>query len=189
MSLWDKKAAVNEATEVVKKSAKREALEWFLCIVIAIALALIIRQYVFNVVKVDGSSMLPTLENNDRLIVWKLGYTPDNGDIIVLQKDGLDPYIKRIIATEGQTVDIDFNAHKVFVDGVELDEPYINEPTAVRGDVQFPVTVNEDCVFVLGDNRNHSSDSRFSTVGLVHKSDILGKAVLRFWPFSSIRTF
>ncbi len=193
MSLWNKKIDNSEITEeveeVVQKSFKREILEWILCIVIAVGLALIIRQFVFNVVKVDGASMENTLKHNDRLIVWKLGYTPAKEDIIVLHQANHKPYIKRIIATEGQNVDIDFFTGTVYVDGKEIDEPYIKELTARRGDVKFPVTVPEDCVFVMGDNRNNSSDSRFSDVGMVHKSDILGKAIFRFWPLTSITTF
>lgn len=193
MSFWNKKIDNSEVTEeieeVVQKSLKREILEWILCIVIAVGLALIIRHFIFNVVKVDGASMENTLKHNDRLIVWKLGYSPEKEDIIVLHQANHKPYIKRIIATEGQTVDIDFFTHEVYVDGKKLDEPYIKEPTALRGDVKYPVTVPEDCVFVMGDNRNNSSDSRFSDVGMVHKSDILGKAIFRFWPLSSITTF
>lgn len=175
--------------EVAKKSVGREILEWIFSIVIAVVIALIIRQFIFTVVKVDGASMQPTLQHNDRLIVWRLGYQPDNGDIIVLHQDGKLPYIKRIIAVEGQTVDINFFTHKVYVDGVELEEPYIKEPTMLAGDVKFPVTVDEDCVFVLGDNRNDSRDSRFSDVGMVKEEDIIGKTILRFFPFSNIKTY
>jgi signal peptidase I len=175
--------------EVAKKSIGKEILEWIFSIVIAIVIALIIRQFIFTVVKVDGASMQPTLQHNDRLIVWRLGYKPDNGDIIVLHQEGKLPYIKRIIAVEGQTVDINFVTHKVYVDGVELDENYIKEPTMRSGDVQFPVTVDEGCVFVLGDNRNDSRDSRFSDVGMVKREDILGKTILRFFPFSEIKTY
>ena len=175
--------------EVAKKSVGKEILEWVFSIVIAIVIALIIRQFIFTVVKVDGASMQPTLQHNDRLIVWRLGYKPDNGDIIVLHQEGKLPYIKRIIAVEGQTVDIDFVTHKVFVDGVELEENYIKEPTMRSGDVKFPVTVDEGCVFVLGDNRNDSRDSRFSDVGMVKREDILGKTILRFFPFSEIKTY
>lgn len=177
------------AQEAVKKSTGREILEWVLSIAVAVALALFIRQFIFTPVRVDGSSMEPTLHHNDRLIVWRLGYKPKVGDIIVLHQNGKLPYIKRIIATQGQTVDIDYENHKVYVDGNELDEPYINEPTALEGDVVFPVTVDEDCVFVMGDNRNNSRDSRMSDVGMVKKEDIIGKAVLRFFPFSSFKTF
>ena len=172
--------------EVVKKSIGREILEWIFSIVIAIVIALIIRQFIFTVVKVDGASMEPTLQHNDRLIVWRLGYQPDNGDIIVLHQEGKLPYIKRIIAVEGQNVDIDFVTHKVYVDGVELDEPYIKEPTMRSGDVQFPVTVDEGCVFVLGDNRPQSKDSRSSELGEVPMDAIFGKCAFRLWPLTSL---
>ncbi len=175
--------------EVAKKSMQREILEWVVSILVAVVLALVIRQFVFTVVRVDGESMVPTLHHNDRLIVWRLGYTPQNGDIIVLHQEGHQPYIKRIIANEGQTVDIDFNTHTVYVDGVALEEDYIAEPTAVRGNVTFPVTVGEDQVFVLGDNRNNSRDSRFLDVSCVDYNDIMGKAVLRFFPFSDVKVF
>ncbi|MBQ2898098.1 MAG: signal peptidase I [Clostridia bacterium] len=172
-----------------KKTVKREILEWVVSILVAVVLALVIRQFVFTVVRVDGESMVPTLHHNDRLIVWRLGYTPQNGDIIVLHQAGHQPYIKRIIANEGQTVDIDFETSTVYVDGVALKEDYIADLTKVRGNVNFPVTVGEDEVFVLGDNRNNSRDSRFSDVACVDYDDILGKAVLRFLPFSDIRVF
>ncbi len=182
----------NEAENTEKnggKSVKREILEWVFSIAIAVLIALVIRQFIFTVVRVEGSSMLPTLTDNDRLIVWRLGYKPEANDVIVLHQEDHLPYIKRVIATEGQTVDINFNTHKVYVDGKLLDEPFIYQPTSQRGDVQFPVTVDEDCVFVLGDNRNNSRDSRFSDVGMVSEDDIIGKAVLRFFPFSEFGTF
>jgi signal peptidase I len=160
-------------------------MEWIVSILIACVLAFVIRQFLFTVVKVEGASMEPTLQNANRLIVWRLAYEPEKDDIIVLHQQNHLPYIKRIIATEGQTVDIDFSKHKVYVDGVEQDEPFISQPTVLQGDVEFPVTVPEDCVFVLGDNRNNSRDSRFSDVGMVAEDDILGKAILRFFPFSS----
>jgi signal peptidase I len=171
------------------KGLKKEIMEWVFSIAIAVIIALVIRQFIFTVVRVEGSSMLPTLTDNDRLIVWRLGYKPEANDIIVLHQEDHLPYIKRVIATEGQTVDINFNTHKVYVDGKLLDEPFIYQPTSQSGDVQFPVTVDEDCVFVLGDNRNNSRDSRFSDVGMVSRDDIIGKAVLRFFPFSEFGTF
>ena len=173
----------NGSAAVKTKSIQREILEWVLAIVIAVILALIIRETLFTVVKVDGASMQNTLQHNDRLIVWRLGYEPKAGDIIVLQQEGKDPYIKRVIATEGQEVNIDFVTHEVSVDGVVLDEPYIKEPTSRRGDVTFPVVVPDDCVFVMGDNRNNSMDSRVSSVGMVENDDVMGKAVLRIFPF------
>lgn len=177
------------AEEIVKKSWQKEALEWIFSILIAVVLALVIRQFVFTVVRVDGESMEPTLHHNDRLIVWRLGYTPESGDIIVLHQAGHSPYIKRVIATEGQTVDIDFIRHIVYVDGKAIEEDYIAEPTMLSGDVRFPVTVGEDQVFVLGDNRNNSRDSRFSDVACVDHKDILGKAIWRFFPFNTMKVF
>ena len=177
------------AEEIVKKSWQREALEWVVSILIAVVLALVIRQFVFTVVRVDGASMEPTLNHNDRLIVWRLGYTPHNGDIIVLHQENHPPYIKRVIAVEGQTVDIDFAKHIVYVDGKAIEEDYIKEPTMLSGDVRFPVTVGENQAFVLGDNRNNSRDSRFSDVACVDYKDILGKAVWRFFPFNAMKVF
>ena len=145
---------------------------------------MLIKSFIFTIALVDGESMMPTLNNGDRLVVWRLGYQPQRGDIIVLQQAGKKPYIKRIIAVEGDTVDIDFNLHTVKVNGEILDEKYILEPIARSGDMIFPLTVDKDCVFVLGDNRNNSTDSRFSSVGQVMDEDIMGKATIRLFPFT-----
>lgn len=171
------------APETGRKRMLKDILEWFFCIVLAVSVAFAIRGFVFTMIRVEGDSMLPTLQSNDRMVLWKLGYHPEKGDIIVLHQENHPPYIKRVIATEGQEVNIDFVRHKVYVDGVEQTEPFILQPTAERGDVKFPVVVPEDCVFVMGDNRNNSRDSRFSSVGMVQEEDITGKAVLRVYPF------
>ncbi|MBR6548641.1 MAG: signal peptidase I, partial [Clostridia bacterium] len=105
---------------------------------------------------------------------------------IVADTDAAAPIIKRVIATEGQIVDIDFETGVVYVDGVALDESYVKTPTNVKFDINFPVSVPEDCVFVLGDNRNNSTDSRSSLIGdhgMIDKRYILGKVVLRVLPF------
>ena len=169
-----------------KKSMGREILEWIVTILVAFVIAMIIRNFIFTVAMVDGESMMPTLTHGDRLIVWRLGYEPEKSDIIVLQQEGKPPYIKRIIATEGDVVNIDYNAHTVSVNGTILNEEYILEPTVLRGDVSFPLTVADNHVFVLGDNRNNSSDSRISSVGQVNEDDIMGKAVLRIFPFNKL---
>ncbi len=167
-----------------EKSMGREIMEWIVTILAAFAIAMLIKSFIFTIALVDGESMMPTLNNGDRLVVWRLGYQPQRGDIIVLQQAGKKPYIKRIIAVEGDTVDIDFNLHTVKVNGEILDENYILEPIARSGDMIFPLTVDKDCVFVLGDNRNNSTDSRFSSVGQVMDEDIMGKATIRLFPFT-----
>ena len=155
---------------------------------------IILFTFVFRIVGVEGVSMQPTLDGGDnggmgdRVILTHMFYTPQPGDIVVVTKPGTNvenvPIIKRVIATEGQTVDIDFDSGAVTVDGKVLDEPYINEPTYTKGNVTFPVKVKEGCVFVLGDNRNHSLDSRFEQVGMVDNRYILGKAIFRILPIN-----
>lgn len=189
MSEFNEEIKETEIEEAPKKSVQREILEWVVSILIAIVVAYVIKSFVFTIVRVDGPSMQPTLQDNDRLVVWRLWAEPDEGDIVVFQKPGLEPYIKRVIATEGQTVDIDFYTSTVYVDGVALEEDYILEPTKLRGNTKFPVTVGKDEVFVLGDNRNNSRDSRDMVVGCVKENEILGEAVLRFWPLSEISAF
>ena len=110
---------------------------------------------------------------------------PAYGDIVVVTKDSFDdgaPIVKRVIATEGQIVDIDFTAGIVYVDGVALDEPYTNTPTNTNGGMTFPLTVEEGCLFVMGDNRNKSKDSRYLEIGLVDEREILGKAIFLIYP-------
>ncbi len=142
---------------------------------------------VFRVVIVSGSSMYDTLVDGDYLILLSntFYHNPEQGDIVVLSKRSFDngtPIVKRVIATEGQTVDIDFNAGIVYVDGAALEEPYIYSPTDVNGGTQFPLTVAEGCIFVLGDNRGVSRDSRYPEIGMVDKREILGKAIFLLVP-------
>ncbi|MCG8501755.1 MAG: signal peptidase I [Firmicutes bacterium] len=167
-----------------KTSMKQELFEWVQAIVIALVIALVIRTFVFSLIKVNGQSMLPTLHHDDRLVVVKLMYEPKQGDIIILNPPDKQkgPFVKRIIATSGQNVDIDYEKHKVYVDGEVLQEDYVNELVMQRGDIQFPVTVPEDHVFVLGDNRNNSRDSRYSDVGMIPYQFIIGKVTLKIWP-------
>ena len=185
----NKMEEVAAATAAVSSGGvRKEIFEWIYAIAIAVIVTLVIRTFVFTLVRVDGSSMVPTLHSGDRMYVNRFMYQPEAGDIVVFKPQG-DPdkyYVKRIIATEGQTVDIDFIRGVVKVDGKELDEPYINEATKKKGDIQFPVTVPEDCVFVLGDNRNNSRDSRYTTVGMVTEKSIMGEALFRLYPFNAI---
>jgi len=140
-------------------------------------------------VGVEGISMQPTLDNGDYVIVSSMFYEVERGDIVVISpyKDLKKPIIKRVIGVEGDVVDIDFKAHKVYVNSVELDEPYIGALTARRYDVKFPVTVPEGCYFVLGDNRNDSLDSRSSQVGFVESETVFGKVILKMVSLGSTK--
>ena len=154
---------------------------WLMAIVVIVFL------FCFRIVIVSGPSMRDTLIDGDYLfLASKLFYhTPKQGDIIVASKDdfrGGEPIVKRIIATEGQTVDIDFVRGIVYVDGVPLDEPYTLTPTNLQEGAFFPMTIEENCVFVMGDNRNNSEDSRSNEIGLVDVRQILGKAVFILFP-------
>lgn len=171
-------------SEVPKKSAGREALEWVASILIAVVVALLLRNYVITFVRVDGSSMVPTLTNNDRLIVIRLGYKPQAGDIIILNPStGRAPYVKRVIGMPGQTVKIT-ETGDVYVDGEKLDEPYTNTKTNIVSASEY--TVPENCVFVMGDNRMHSHDSRSEDVSFIPYKNVLGKVVCRVWPLNKI---
>ena len=165
---------------------KYEFFDWIESIVIAVVVVTLLFTFVFKIVTIDGESMVPTLQNDDRVIVSQLFYTPKQGDIVVLSVAISDkPYIKRIIAMEGQKVDINFDTGKVWVDDTELNEPYVNDLTFLQGNMTFPVVVPEGKVFVLGDNRNRSQDSRFSIVGFIDISSIIGHAIFRLLPVNS----
>ena len=141
----------------------------------------------FRVIVVSGSSMYDTLIDGDYLLLLSnLFYQePEYGDIIVVSKESFDdgvPIIKRVIATEGQTVDIDFEAGIVYVDGEALQEDYTYTPTNVQEGMTFPLTLQDGCVFAMGDNRNGSLDSRCPDIGQIDRREILGKALFLFLP-------
>ena len=141
----------------------------------------------FRVMVVSGPSMNQTLVHGDYLLLLNNVFyaEPKQGDIIVAAKDSFkdgEPIIKRVIATEGQWVDIDFEKGIVSVNGTPLDEPYTNTPTNLYEGVQFPLLVAEGCIFVMGDNRNESKDSRSPEIGQIDKREVLGKAFFLFLP-------
>ena len=181
-----------------KKPWLHEVFEWLDVVVASIIAVVIIFTFVFRIVAIDGPSMMNTLLDGERVIISNLFYEPKRGDIVVISRNNDnssevgsydEPIIKRIIATEGELVDIDFEAGIVYVDGVALDEDYTLEPTYRSFDITFPVRVKEDCVFVLGDNRNDSMDSRSSQIGedgMIHEKYILGHAICRVFPLNKI---
>lgn len=172
-----------------KASARnRSWLEWYESIVFAMAFLVVLFTFFVRVAAVRGSSMEGTLQNGDRILLWELGYTPQHGDIVVVG-DSIDyglPLVKRVIALGGDTVDIDFNSGNVTVNGQILEEPYILAPTKLYEGVDFPVTVPEGTVFLMGDNRMGSKDSRNPEIGFIDERDILGRAVFRIFPMSKM---
>lgn len=143
--------------------------------------------FVARIIVVSGPSMENTLIEGDLILVWSLGYTPEQGDVVVLTQESYqeDSIVKRVIATEGQTVDIDYRAGAVYVDGVVLKEDYIKEVMQVPsyGEGINHVTVPEGCIFVMGDNRNQSADSRFPGIGIVDTRCVIGHGLLVLFPF------
>ena len=165
-----------------------------------LVLIMIVFLLVFRVIIVSGSSMYSTLLDGDYLLLLSnvFYHEPEQGDIVVISKESFDngsAIVKRVIATEGQIVDIDFANGIVYVDGLPLEEEYINTPTNVEEGMAFPLIVDENCVFVMGDNRNASKDSRNPEIGLVDKREILGKAVILLYPgmgegdYSALRNY
>ena len=174
--------------EQEKQTAKgRDLYEWVQSLVGSVLVVVAIFTFVIRMMGVDGHSMLNTLQHGDRLLVVNsmLYHDYKYGDIVILRKNGVfddDPIVKRVIAVEGQTVDIDFTEGIVYVDGETLEEDYIREPTYVAEGTEFPLTVPEGSIFVMGDNRNGSSDSRDYRLGTVDTRYVIGKAAFLIFP-------
>lgn len=172
-----------------KRDTASEVYEWLESCVFAIVVILLIFTFFFRSATVSGSSMVPTLHNGERLILRQIGYNdPQYNDIVVVDRTqhGEPPIIKRVIGKAGDEIDINFRTGSVYRNGELLEEPYINEPTTSQHDVVFPVTVPEGCLFVMGDNRNNSADSRMSEIGMIDLRRIMGKAIFRFLPVNKI---
>ena len=174
--------------EQEKQTAKgRDLYEWVQSLVGSVLVVVAIFTFVIRMMGVDGHSMLNRLQHGDRLLVVNsmLYHDYKYGDIVILRKNGVfddDPIVKRVIAVEGQTVDIDFAEGIVYVDGEALEEDYIREPTYTAEGTEFPLTVPEGSIFVMGDNRNGSSDSRDYRLGTVDTRYVIGKAAFLIFP-------
>ena len=178
MSEQDKQTAEKEG---------RDLYEWVQALVCSVLTVVLVFTFGIRLIGVDGHSMVPTLQDGDRLLVTTslLSGDYEYGDIVIIQKGafaGGEPIVKRVIATGGQTVDIDFETGAVYVDGTLLEEDYINELTFVEEGTEFPLTVPEGSIFVMGDNRNHSSDSRDASLGTVDTRYVIGLAVILAFP-------
>ncbi len=165
-----------------------DILDWYDALVFALAVLVLVFAFCARIVVVSGSSMNNTLTDGDRLLVQSTFYTPQRGDVVVVDSyiNYGKPLVKRVIAKGGDTVDINVEQGLVYVNGEALDEPYVPEGTLSTGNVEFPLTVPEGTLFLMGDNRQHSTDSRSSDVGFIDERDILGKVVLRIYPFNKI---
>lgn len=170
---------------------KKQSDRWFTIFCGVMIVLLLINTFVIKLALVDGRSMYPTLQDNQLMLVFRPGYTPAGGDVVVIHTgNGIfnrDYIVKRVIATQGQSVTIDYDLDTVTVDDTILTEPYLNSE---EGDTMLPrddrsvvrYTVPEGCVFVMGDNRNHSADSRSDKYGMIDTGKIVGRVVLPVLP-------
>ena len=158
--------------------------DWVQCVVYAVIFGILIFTFVGRVDGIKGPSMMQTLQDGDTVLLSGLFFEPEYGDIVFIKTEayGDTPIVKRVIATAGQTLDIDFTTGDVTVDGVVLNEKYINTPTNNPEGFQGPVTIREGCVFVMGDNRNISLDSRSDEIGIVDTRQIIGKVMFILIP-------
>ena len=181
-------ASARKNKQMNKKESRKDTVLLYLHdFVVWLVAILLVFLLLFRVVVVSGPSMNATLVHGDYLLlINNVLYTePKQGDIVVAAKESFkngEPIIKRVIATEGQWVDIDFDAGVVYVNGTALDEPYTNTPTNIFEGIEFPMMVEDGCIFVMGDNRNESKDSRSPEIGQIDKREVLGKVIFLFLP-------
>lgn len=165
----------------------RDAYDWIQSILITLMICIVAFVFLFRVIGANGSSMGPTILDGDKLLVSGLFYNPRRGDVVAFKTDDYDPdraVVKRVIATEGQVVNIDFDRGIVYIDGEAIEEPYVHELTRNKLDFIGPKTVPANCVFVMGDNRNASIDSRDKRIGMLDKRLIIGKVYMVLYPLS-----
>lgn len=188
--LFKPKTEPESPGEEEKEGFRQDLFFWLQALVAALIVLVVLFTFFGRIIGVDGSSMFPTLNDRDLLLLQSIGYDPEPGDVVVLHKDFghvTGPIVKRVIAVGGQTVSIDYTAGTVTVDGVVLDEPYIREPMrpVVFEDIQN-ITVPEGSIFVMGDNRNDSDDSRDVRLGAVDERYVIGRVLFVLFPFKHL---
>lgn len=164
--------------ETIKQRFTNSLFEYFAWVPVGVSLFVCIALFFARSIVVSGHSMQPTLQNGDLMLTSGLFYEPSRGDVVVLNKETFfygQPIVKRVIAVAGDNIDINFQTGEVWLNGTLLDEPYIAEPTYTNEGMPFPQTVPKGCVFVMGDNRNHSDDSRHPNLGMVDTRYIIGR--------------
>ena len=170
------------------QQARLDLYDWIQSLMVALVICVSLFIFAVRVIDVSGSSMVPTLRDGDKMIVSDLFYKPKYGAIVVFKTDQYDPdraLVKRVIATEGQEISLDFDRGVVYINGSPIEEDYIAELTTTKLDFIGPQTVPEGCVFVMGDNRNASTDSRKKEIGMVERM-ILGRAYYVVFPLSEM---
>ena len=183
---------MNETWPEIKKrkmiERRGETFDWVQSLTVALLVCVLVFTFLIREVRVSGTSMLDTLYDGDRLLISDLFYNPRRGDIVVLRKESFssEPLVKRVIALEGERVNIDFEKGVVYVNGEALDEPYTLEPTYRRIDFEEELEVPEGCLFVMGDNRNGSTDSRDLRIGCIDERLIMGRALFLVVPGTDI---
>ena len=185
------KRLADDGKAVKKTSPVTDLFYWAEALVFALTFLVLLSVFFVRFSGVDGSSMLPTLVDNDQVLVQIVGYDePERGDIVVVYAPYFEnePLVKRVIAKGGDIVDIDPDSGMVSVNGEQLVEPYINETILNIGTVSYPYEVPKGRVFVMGDNRNHSSDSRLAEIGALPYENIIGKVFFRIFPFTRLGT-
>ena len=171
--------------------ARRELYDWLQSLMAALIFCVILFSFFIRLIDVKGPSMNPTLYEGDKMVVSDLFYKPKAGDIVIFknvdENNEEKALVKRVVATEGQEVNIDFEHGIVYVDGEPIEEDYVAEPIHNKLDFIGPKTVPSGCVFVLGDNRNSSRDSRAKSIGMVDERLILGKVYGVVYPIDEIK--
>lgn len=185
-------AVEQKPEENTKRTLSKTVVEFISVIATSIVAIMLIFTFAFRIVGVSGPSMMNTLINGDWLLVSAFITEPERGDIVIITQPNSfnEPIVKRVIAVGGDTIDIDFDKATVSINGKVINEPYLGSPTTDDEHAwQYPLTLKEGQVFVMGDNRQHSSDSRSPDIGLIDENYILGQVLLRFSPISEFKIF